>query len=72
MKKQQAYLKQQLKICKNILAEANNRFEIEINQDENSKAFGQPVRANMDSILYGHGIDKSGAFGGAIYGNDCF
>ena len=36
------------------------------------KAFGQPVRSNMDSILYGHGINKSGAFGGAIYGNDCF
>ena len=25
----------------------------------------------MDSILYDHGIDKSGAFGGAVDGNDC-
>ena len=53
------------------MAEANNRFDIERNRDENSKAFGQPVRAKMDSIFYDHGIDKSGAFGGAIDGNDC-
>ena len=64
-------MKQEFKICKNILAEANNRFEIERKQDDNSKVFGQPVRANMDSILYEHGINKSGAFGGAIDGNDC-
>ena len=48
------------------MAEAKNRFEIERKRDDNSKVFGQPVRANMDSILYDHGINKSGAFGGAI------
>ena len=53
------------------MAEAKNRFEIERKRDDNSKAFGQPVRANMDSILYDHGINKSVAFGGAIDGNNC-
>ena len=53
------------------MAEAKNRFEIERKRDDNSKAFVQPVRSNMDSILYDHGINKSGAFGGVIYGNDC-
>ena len=53
------------------MAESKNRFEIERNQDDNLKAFCEPVRDSMDSILYDHNIDKSGAFGAAIYGNYC-
>ena len=52
-------------------AETKNRFDRERKQDENPKEFGQPVRSNMDSEFYDHGIDKSDAFGGVIYGNDC-
>ena len=51
------------------MAETNDIFYIERKRDENPKAFGQPVRAKMDSILYNHDIDRSGAIGGAIYGN---
>ena len=47
-----------------------DQFDIEIKRDENSKAFGQTVKAKMEYILYDHGIDNSGAFGGAIDGND--
>ena len=54
------------------MTEANNLFEIEIKLYDNLNAFGQPVRANMDSILYEFGINKSGAFGGALDGNYCF
>ena len=61
-------MQQDVKKCKDSLAEAKNRFEIEIKRDDNSKWFGQPVRANMDSILYDHGINKSGAFVGDIDG----
>ena len=60
-----------LKYAKDSLAEANNKFEIERKLDENSKSFGQPVMVNMDSKLYDHDIDKSGAFGGVIDENYC-
>ena len=71
VKKKQAYLQHDVNICKDNLAEAKNRFEIEIKRDDNSKAFGQLVRAKMESILYDHGINYIGAFVGAIGGNDC-
>ena len=51
--------------------EAKSIFEIKIKRDDNSKAFGQPVISKMKPILYDHGINRSGAFGGAIYGNYC-
>ena len=62
-------MQQDIKICKNSLEETKNIFEIERKRYENSKAFDQPVRANMDSILYAHGIDKIGAFDSDIGGN---
>eukprot|EP00957_Ditylum_brightwellii_P136516 10411055-Ditylum_brightwellii.AAC.1 len=40
-------------------------------EDVNSKAHKQPIQAKMDEILYKYGIDRSGAFGGAIDGNGC-
>ena len=64
-------MQQDVIICKEILAEANNKFEIERKRDDSLISFGQPVRAKMESILYEHGIYESGAFGGIIYGNDC-
>ena len=72
MKKENAYFQQGINICRENLSEARNQFEIERKRDYNSKAFGQPVRAKMDSIFYYHGIDRSGAFGGAIDGNYCY
>ena len=53
------------------MSEAKNLFDIEIKRYENLKALGHPVRSNMDSILYDHGINKIGAFGGSVDGNDC-
>jgi hypothetical protein len=52
-------------------AEAKKQFEMEQRQEENSKAWGQPIRAKVDEIMYNHGIDRSAAFGGKIDGNDC-
>ena len=53
------------------MEEAKNRFEIERKLDDNSKAFGQPVISNMESILYDNGIYKIVAFVGAIDVNYC-
>ena len=64
-------MQKDVKICKDRLAEAKNLFDIEIKKDDNYKVFGQPIKAKMDYILYGHGINKNGAFGGAIDRNDC-
>ena len=71
MKKEQSSLQQDVIICRDSLEEAKNQFEIERRQDNNSKAFGQSFISKIDSILYDHGINKSGAFGGTIYVNDC-
>ena len=48
--KEQASLQQDFKICMECLTEANAWFDIKINRDDNSKAFGQPVRAKIESI----------------------
>ena len=68
VRKEQAYLQQDVKMCRDVLEEAKNKFEIYRRQDNNSKAFGQSVRSKIDSIFYDHGINKSGAFVGDIDG----
>ena len=50
---------------------AREVFEREASKDENSKAFGQPVRKKIEEILKKHGIDKGAAFGGDLQGNAC-
>jgi hypothetical protein len=55
---------------KQSLSDAKKRFEIEKGKEENSKAWGQPIRAKVDEVMYNHGIDRSAAFGGKIDGND--
>jgi hypothetical protein len=56
---------------KQSLAEAKKRLVVEQGKEENSKAWGQPIRAKVDEVMYNHGIDRSAAFGGKIDGNDC-
>jgi hypothetical protein len=51
--------------------EAKQRLKDERNKPENSKAFGQPVRATIDDVLKRHGIDRGAHFGGALEGNGC-
>ena len=54
-------------------ADANktkNLFVLE-KKDENSKGTGQPLHAEIDSILLRHGIDRAAQFGGALAGNGC-
>ena len=47
-------------------------FEQEAKKDENSKAFGQPIRKKIEQIIKKHGgIDKGAAFGGDLQGNAC-
>ena len=72
VEKEQSSLQQDVKMFKDSLSETNNEFDIERKWDENSKSFGQPFWSNTDYILYDDGIDRSGAFGGAIEGNYCY
>jgi hypothetical protein len=53
------------------LTNAKERWASEKRLKENTKEFGQPVHAKLDEILFKHGIDRSGMFGGAIDGNAC-
>jgi hypothetical protein len=46
-------------------------FEAEEKIPENSKAFGQPVRAGIEEIVKRHGIDRGAYHGGDIQGNGC-
>ena len=51
---------------------AKEMFEQEAKKDENSKAFGQPIRKKIEQIIKKHGgIDKGAAFGGDLQGNAC-
>jgi hypothetical protein len=46
-------------------------FAEEKKKDENCKGTGQPLHAEIDSILKRHGIDRAAQFGGALAGNGC-
>jgi hypothetical protein len=71
MEEEQQLLQQATDKNKESLAKAKEKLSTEKKLDANSKAFGQPVHAKLDEILYKHGIDRSGMFGGAIDGNAC-
>ena len=53
------------------LADKKKNFSKEAAAEENSKAFGQPLRAKIDDILRKYGIDRAAQFGGDIEGNGC-
>jgi hypothetical protein len=46
-------------------------FAEEKKKEENCKGTGQPLHAEIDSILQKHGIDRAAQFGGALAGNGC-
>ncbi len=46
-------------------------FPEEKKKEENHKGTGQPLHAEIDSILQRHGIDRAAQFGGALAGNGC-
>ena len=46
-------------------------FAEEKRKEENCKGTGQPLHAEIDSILKRHGIDRAAQFGGALAGNGC-
>jgi hypothetical protein len=46
-------------------------FAEEKKKEENCKGTGQPLHAEIDSILKRHGIDRAAQFGGALAGNGC-
>jgi hypothetical protein len=54
-----------------VIDDATQCLKVEKNKPENSKAFGQPVRATIDDVLKRHGIDRGAHFGGALEGNGC-
>jgi hypothetical protein len=54
---------------KDTLKPAKQQFKDEKKKTENSKAFGQPLRAKSDGILKKQGIDRAAQFGGDLKGN---
>ena len=66
-----ARLQEDVDSCKESREASKETFEREAAKDENSKAFGQPIRKAIEQILKKHGIDKGAAFGGDIQGNAC-
>ena len=57
-----------LKIAKE---RAEAKFQDEGNKAENSKQFGQPVRAFVDNVLRKRSIDRAVQHGGKLEGNQC-
>ena len=57
--------------CKETKEATKETFDQEASKDENSKAYGQPIRKGIEQILKKHGIDKGAAFGGDLQGNAC-
>ena len=51
------------------LKPAKQKFKDETKKTENSKAFGQPLRAKSDEILKKRGIGRAAQFGGDLEGN---
>jgi hypothetical protein len=58
-------------LTKVVLSETKTIFAEEKKKEENCKATGQPLHAEIDSILQRHGIDRAAQFGGALAGNGC-
>jgi hypothetical protein len=54
---------------KNDIDDAKSSFREEKKRPENSKAFGQPVRAKADELLKEQGIDRANHFGEDVEGN---
>jgi hypothetical protein len=44
---------------------------VEVNKPENSRNFGQPLRAFIDDVLWKYSIDRSLQHGGKLKGNQC-
>ena len=51
-------LQEEVDSCKVAKETTKETFEREASKDQNSKAFGQPIRKNIERILKKHGIDK--------------
>ena len=64
-------LQEEVDSCKVSKELSKEAFEREASKDENSKAFGQPIRKKIEAVLKKHGIDKGAAFGGNLQGNAC-
>lgn len=46
-------------------------FRMEVEKPENSRNFGQPLRAFIDDVLRRHSIDRAVQHGGKLEGNQC-
>jgi hypothetical protein len=57
--------------CKVRKEEAEKDLKIEKAEPQNGKEFGQPIRAFVDEVMKGHGIDRGAHFGGKLEGNSC-
>ena len=64
-------LQEEVDSCKEAKEATKETFNQEASKDENSKAYGQPIRKGIEQILKRHGIDKGAAFGGDLQGNAC-
>ena len=64
-------LQEEVDSCKVAKEVSKEIFEREASKDENSKAYGQPIRKKIEEILKNHRVDKGAAFGGKLQGNAC-
>jgi hypothetical protein len=71
MDEERENLKNIVQSDKDFVATAKRKLGDAKKDDRNSKSMGQPLRSQFDDVLYKHGIDRSGMFGGAIDGNAC-
>jgi hypothetical protein len=54
---------------KSVLKQAKKRFSYKKEKPQNSKLFGQPLRAKCNKILKKKGIDRAAQFGDNLEGN---
>jgi hypothetical protein len=68
---EQTNLQKNVDTLKNKKDDMEAAFQVEVNKPENSKNFGQPLRAFIDDVLQKYSIDRAVQHGGKLEGNQC-
>jgi hypothetical protein len=64
-------LQKNLDTLKNTKHNVEAAFRVEVDKPENSRNFGQPLRAFIDDVLRKYSIDRAVQHGGKLEGNQC-
>jgi hypothetical protein len=68
---EQTALQKNVDTLKNKKDDVEAAFRVEVNKPENSRNFGQPLRAFIDNVLRKYSIDRAVQHGGKLEGNQC-